>query len=210
MKKISNDDNFQNFLNRYINVEVDGTIKKFFISEINSASSVTNAGILYKPYNILNESTLQYCYQTLSTYAFFICNSNAVADDDFEIYLNGVSVGSAILGQDDYIGSILFASPSSQNTISFVETPFICPLNTMTSYYFNSAIFETGTNTLSMINRVEHNSNNYGSIALSIFELSIFEICSGSIQTSVTNSETVEIFNYSGSTGEDFSFTFTL
>jgi hypothetical protein len=205
MKKISKDDNFNNYIDKFIDINIEGTVRKFSVSKIDSGSINTNAGILYKPYNILNESIQQYCCQTLSTYAFFICNSNAAADDDFEIYLNGVSVGSAILGQDDYIGSILFASTSSQNTISFVETPFICPLNKMTSYYFNSAIFETGVNTLSMINRVEHDNGNQGSIALSIFE-----ICSGSIQTSVTNSETVEIFNYSGSTGEDFSFTFNL
>jgi len=60
MKKISNDNNFENYLNTYVNVEVNGVVKKFFVSEINSGSIVTDAGILYN-YTTLGESTIQSC-----------------------------------------------------------------------------------------------------------------------------------------------------
>ena len=205
MKKISNDDTFENYVGKFIDMNVNGTLKKYFVSYIDSGSITTNAGILYKPYSIIDESVQQYCCSSLSAYAFFICNSNAAKDDDFEIYLNGVSVGSAILGQNDYIGSVLFGAPSSQNTISFLESPFICPLNKMVNYYFNANTFQTGSNTLSMINRVQNNNGNAGNLVLSLFEM-----CSGTENTEVTNSEIIEIFSYIGSTGQDFSFTFTL
>lgn len=60
MKKISNDNNFENYLNKYINVEVDGITKKFFVTEINANSFVTNAGILNN-YITLGESSIQDC-----------------------------------------------------------------------------------------------------------------------------------------------------
>ena len=60
MRKISNDDNFENYLNKYVNIEVNGTVKKFFVTEVNSNSFVTNAGIL-RNYNTLGESDNQQC-----------------------------------------------------------------------------------------------------------------------------------------------------
>ena len=60
MRKISNDDNFENYLNKYVNIEINGTVKKFFVTEVNSNSFVTNAGIL-RNYNTLGESLKQEC-----------------------------------------------------------------------------------------------------------------------------------------------------
>ena len=60
MRKISNDDNFENYLNKYVNIEINGTVKKFFVTEVNSNSFVTNAGIL-RNYNTLGESLNQDC-----------------------------------------------------------------------------------------------------------------------------------------------------
>lgn len=205
MKKISNDDTFENYIGKFIDVNVNGTIKKYFVSSIDSGSITTGAGILYKPYNIINESVQQYCCSSLSAYVFFVCNSNGFKDDDFEIYLNGTSIGSAILGSDDYIGSMFFATPSSQNVISFVESPFVCPVAKMVPYYFNADLFQTGSNTLSMINRVQHFNANAGSIVLSLFH-----ICSGAEESSVLNSETIESFSYVGDDGASFNFTFNL
>lgn len=207
MKKISNDDNFQNYVGKYTDVLVNGTLKKYFVSLLDAGSITTNAGILYKPYSIIGDSTQQFCCSTLSAYCFYICNSNSLKDDDFEIYLNGTSVGSAILGQDAEIGSIFFGGTSSLNVFNFeTAIPFICPLNLMVNYYFNpSLISNNSTNTLSMINRVQNNNGNAGSL-----QLAIFEVCSGKDITSVTNTEIIYTFDYTGDTGDNFVFEFTI
>lgn len=61
MKKISNDNDFESYIGKYIDVLVNGTLKKYFVSPIDSGSITTNAGILYKPYSIIGESSYQKC-----------------------------------------------------------------------------------------------------------------------------------------------------
>lgn len=207
MKKLSRDNTFENYIGKYVDVLVNGTPKKYFVTAIDAGSVTTNAGILYEPYSIVDESTQQYCCSVLSAYAFYICNSNAAKDDDFEIYINGVSVGSAILGENAQIGSILFAGTSSLNVFDFESAaPFVCPLDQMVNYYFDpSLILDNSTNTLSMINRVENFNSNFGSI-----RLSLFEVCSGTQITSVTNTQLISAFNFFGPTGDSFSFEFVV
>jgi len=108
MKKISNDDNFQNFLNEYVNVEVNGVIKKFFVSEINSGSFVTNAGILNN-YTTLGSSTRQdcdscedVCYRNIPIIKVMFNNVvyngppyiNTFSSEIHELILNGTSLGN--------------------------------------------------------------------------------------------------------------------
>ena len=128
-------------------------------------------------------------------------------DDDFQIYLNNVSVGSAILGQNAQIGSIFFGSDLFESSLNFeTEIPFICPLNQMTTYYFNSSLISNNsTNTLSMINRQENNTNNFGSI-----QLAVFQVCTGIDIIQVTNTQIISTFNYNGNTGENFVFEFVV
>ena len=62
MKKISNDDTFENYVGKFIDMNINGTIRKFFVSNIDSGSITTNAGILYPDsFSILRESPEQEC-----------------------------------------------------------------------------------------------------------------------------------------------------
>jgi hypothetical protein len=62
MKKISTDDNFNNYIDKFIDVEIEGTIRKFSVSKIDSGSITTNAGILFSnTFSILRESPVQEC-----------------------------------------------------------------------------------------------------------------------------------------------------
>lgn len=112
MKKISNDDNFANYLNKYINVEVDGITRKFFVTNINSGSFVTNAGILNN-YTTLGESTKQdcdscedVCYRNFPVIKVMFNNKvhntggsfgepyiNTFSSEIHELILNGTSLG---------------------------------------------------------------------------------------------------------------------
>lgn len=62
MKKISNNDTFANYIGKFIDVNIEGTIHKFLVSEIDAGSITTNAGILYPDsFSILRESPNQEC-----------------------------------------------------------------------------------------------------------------------------------------------------
>lgn len=62
MKKISNDDTFENYVGKFIDMNINGTIRKFYVSNIDSGSITTNAGILYPDsFSILRESPEQGC-----------------------------------------------------------------------------------------------------------------------------------------------------
>lgn len=119
MKKISNDDTFENYLGKFIDMNVNGTIRKFFVSNIDSGSITTNAGILYPDsFSILRESPEQecsvcsdVCYQNIPVIKLIFTNYvdntsipeyfggpvseyvNDYADDTFDLVLNGVVIG---------------------------------------------------------------------------------------------------------------------
>lgn len=62
MKKISNNNTFANYIGKFIDVNIEGTIHKFLVSEIDAGSITTNAGILYPDtFSILRESPDQQC-----------------------------------------------------------------------------------------------------------------------------------------------------
>jgi hypothetical protein len=62
MKKISNNNTFANYIGKFIDVNIEGTIHKFLVSEIEAGSITTNAGILYPDsFSILRESPNQEC-----------------------------------------------------------------------------------------------------------------------------------------------------
>lgn len=61
MKKISNDIEFESYVGKYIDVNVNGNIKKYAVSYIDAGNFVPNAGILHQPYNVLQISPFQQC-----------------------------------------------------------------------------------------------------------------------------------------------------
>lgn len=208
--KISNDDSFKDYIGKYVVLTQNGVKKKYIVTEINKSSFLSNVSILQgvsgTDYTFTDSGITQACC-TLSGFCFYICNENAVTDDNFEIYLNNTSIGSAILGEDALIGSIFFDAPSSVvSKYTFSALPFSCPLLSMTRYYFDrNLLLENSTNSLSMINRKINFSGNYG-----VLEMSKVEYClnnQGSIFLSLTPFSS---FTYSGDNGESFSYTFQL
>lgn len=207
--KISNDDSFENYTGKYITLTQNGVTKKYFVSEIGKNSFLSNVSILYgvneTDYNFTDDVTQGCC--VLSGFCFYICNSNAQIDDDFEIYLNNTSIGSAILGQNQRIGSIFFDSASSVvASYSFSSIPFVCPLTAMTKYYFNqNLILNNETNSLSMMNRRINFNNNFGTI-----DLNKVQICINNQGQRVINLIPFSSFEYNGVDGQSFSFTFNI
>ena len=126
---------------------------------------------------------------------FEICNSNAQVDDNFEIYLNGVSLGTAILGSNAQIGSYFIGSPNT-----YTITPdFTCPLTSMVGYSFDATILRP-TNTIIMSNIQNNHNGNYGSIGVRYYTVS------GTTLISPVNKGD---FVYSGASGSSYDFTFS-
>jgi hypothetical protein len=115
MRKISNDDNFENYLNKYISMEINGVVKKFYVSEIDSNSFVTNAGIL-RNYNVLGESESQQCDVCEST-----CFNNIPI-----IELNFIGKGRY---GNDYL-SYLIDNKVKETHDVFLNNNKICRINT--------------------------------------------------------------------------------
>ena len=95
---------------------------------------------------------------------FQVCNSNKVIDDDFEVLLNGVSIGQLNLKSNDAVGSIFIASKDPN--IKVVEPDFSCPMSKMNVYFFDPAIVRYGENTIDMKNKMKNNNGNEGVIEI--------------------------------------------
>jgi hypothetical protein len=119
MKKISNDDNFSYFLNKFVNVEVDGTVKKFFVSEINSGSIVTDAGILMN-YDTLGTSTIQGCPVPICEKACF--NNIPIIELNFG--------GKNVIYPDDYNSNNLIDNKFNELHDVYINSNQICRINT--------------------------------------------------------------------------------
>jgi hypothetical protein len=113
MKKISNDDTFENYVGKFIDMNINGTIRKFYVSNIDSGSITTNAGILYPDsFSILRESPNQecnicddVCYQNIPVIKIAFQNVvdnvsegtpfiNSYSSEIHEVILNGTSLGT--------------------------------------------------------------------------------------------------------------------
>jgi len=129
------------------------------------------------------------------TLVFQICNENAIIDDNFDIYLNGVKIGEVDLNQNAQVGSVFIAS----NTPQIITQPdFPCPLGGMVAYFFDPALLSR-TNEIQMVNTQNNGTGNLGTIGVRNYKIqgnTLIEPC------------VVDDFQYSGASGSNFNFTF--
>lgn len=125
-----------------------------------------------------------------------VCNSNAAKDDNFDVILNGVNIGSLILDTDAQVGSVFIAGDGD-----IVGADFACPIDNMVVYRFSSTLLRIGTNTLRMENIAISNNGNFGSIGIRSYTKN---------GTSLFDPITIDNLTYSGGDGESFDFTFKL
>lgn len=146
-------------------------------------------------------------------YAIFICNSNAITDDDFDVYLNGTKIGTHRAREYTPAGEFWRTDASiSRTMLSSVNCP-LCEydydLNTTcaNSTYIieqalDPALFVLGANTVEMTNTQSNNQNNYGRIWVLAF-----------CKDNANNVRVLEIplnAQYNGYSYESFSYNFTL
>lgn len=130
------------------------------------------------------------------TLVFQICNANSLVNDNFDIYLNGINIGAVDLSQTAQVGSTLIADIGPK---AITEPDFVCPLNSMTIYYFDPQLI-SNRNTIEMKNTQNNGNGNQGTIQIRNYKngtgISLIEPC------------VVTDFNFSGASGLDFSFDF--
>lgn len=62
MNYISNNDQFENYIGKYIDIFINGVYKKYYVSRIESGSITTNVAILYNDtFSIVGDSSQQKC-----------------------------------------------------------------------------------------------------------------------------------------------------
>ena len=127
-----------------------------------------------------------------------VCNSNSAKDDNFDVYLNNVLIGSLDLNQDAQIGSVFIGINNSGYTVT--QPDFVCPLSGMTNYWFDaSSVVNTGSNTIFMKNTQNNNNGNYGQIQIRNYLIDGQDLIDPCF---VANLE------YSGPSGDDFTIDF--
>jgi len=125
-----------------------------------------------------------------------ICNDNALIDDNFDIYLNGIYIGAVDLNADAEIGSLFIADLDP--SIAVTSSDFVCPLVDMVTYHFDPLILST-SNTLEMRNTQTNYNGNLGSIGIRNYTLS---------GTDLTDPCVIADLTYDGPSGENFTFNF--
>jgi hypothetical protein len=105
-----------------------------------------------------------------SVLVFQICNSNAVTDDNFDIYLNSIKIGAVDLNDDAEIGSVFFGTTYSSYTLI---PDFTCSMSDMVIYLFNWEYLVIGTNQIEMRNTQNNGEDNKGSIGVRIHKISV-------------------------------------
>ena len=128
---------------------------------------------------------------------FQICNSNAYADDNFDIYLNGTYIGAANLSQDALVGSVFIADLNPAVTV--LAGDFACPMNLMVTYRFDPGLL-LENNVLEMRNTYNNMSGNYGSIGVRNYGLS---------GNSLSNPCFITNLFYNGNDGDSFTLNFS-
>lgn len=107
--------------------------------------------------------------------ALAMCNSNAIIDDNFAVYLNGRGeehkIGEWDFNRNDYIGNVLFAAdtPDADNAkrvFALLETGLVCPPSKMTVGYFNPNLIRWGepANEIFLKNIQNNGHGNFGQL----------------------------------------------
>lgn len=125
-----------------------------------------------------------------------ICNENSFPDDNFDIYLNNTYIGAVDLNYSAQIGSIFIADLDPSITVT--SSDFACPLPGMVVYHFDPAILST-SNILEMRNTQNNGFSNLGTIGIRNYDLT---------GTDLTTPCFITDLNYSGVSGENFTFNF--
>jgi hypothetical protein len=125
---------------------------------------------------------------------FQICNENSDNDDNFDIVVNGTTIGQVDLNQNDQVGSVFIGG-----YYTLEEPDFVCPIENMVVYNFDDSILNIGSNTLDMNNTQVNFNNNYGTVQIRLYDI---------IDGGLYNPVVIEDLIYEGLDGENFSFTF--
>lgn len=125
-----------------------------------------------------------------------ICNSNALIDDNFDIYLNDVYIGAVNLNSDAQVGSVFIADTNTSVVLG--SSDFACPLPSMVTYHFDPAIV-LSVNTLEMRNTQNNENGNFGTVGVRNYSIS---------GTTLSAPCLIADLNYNGSSGESFFFNF--
>lgn len=128
------------------------------------------------------------------TIVLSICNTAATIQDNFDIVLNGVTIGSVDLSAASQVGAVFIASTTP---VTLTEPNFSCPLGGMQLFFFDPALISY-RNRIEMVNTQNNGNGNVGNLGISNYDLA------GSI---LSNPCVVDTFQFSGSSGDNFSFT---
>lgn len=129
------------------------------------------------------------------TLVFQICNSNSLKDDNFDIYLNGIQIGSVDLNSNSQVGSIFIASNSTK---IITQPDFACPLNNMQVFFFDPSLLAP-RNEIEMKNTQNNGNGNQGTIGIRNY------LTTGNTLTDPCN---LDDLDFIGSSGQDFNFEF--
>lgn len=183
---------------------VSATTGNYTDSTVTPSTAYTYMVEAYKSGNSADSNTI-----TMETFSniptcpnqvlvFQICNSNSQKDDNFDIILNGTSIGIIDLNSNSQVGGIFIGDT---NPSLAVTTPdFICPLNLMVINRFNPNLLHYGLNTIRMQNVQNNHSNNFGDIGLRSYTKS---------GNNLINPCVVANMQYQGVSGVSFDLSFT-
>jgi len=129
------------------------------------------------------------------TLVFQICNSNSLKDDNFDIYLNGIQIGSVDLNSNSQVGSIFIASTSTK---IITQPDFACPLSNMQVFFFDPSLLAP-RNEIEMKNTQNNGNGNQGSIGIRNY------LTTGNTLTDPCN---LDDLDFLGGSGQDFNFEF--
>tara|TARA_R100000742_G_C4279658_1_gene105073 strand:+ start:13962 stop:14630 length:669 start_codon:yes stop_codon:yes gene_type:complete len=128
------------------------------------------------------------------TIVISICNNSATIQDNFDIVLNGVTIGSVDLSAASQDGSVMVAS----NVPQIITQPnFACPLGNMTLSFFDPSLISY-RNTIEMVNTQNNGNGNIG-----VLDISNYNVVGNQLETPCEVAE----FTFSGASGDDFEFT---
>ena len=128
------------------------------------------------------------------TIVISICNSGASIQDNFDILLNGVTIGSVDLSAASQDGSVMVAS----NVPQIITQPnFVCPLSNMALSFFDPSLISY-RNEIKMVNTQNNGNGNIGAL-----NISNYSVVGNQLETPCN----VDDFDFSGVSGDDFEFT---
>lgn len=133
----------------------------------------------------------------VSTLVIQVCNSNAQKDDNFDVMLNGTTIGTLDLSTDAQVGSVFLASLDP--FLNVTSPDFACPLVLMVTHRYNPSIIKVRGNVLQMVNTQNNGNGNFGSIGIRHYEID---------GENLINPCVVADLQYSGGSGDSFEFTF--